>query len=104
MLSTVLLLGFTALHAVETRDSIDFYQNHTVSGSVVLQGRSTLTLINITVTSTGSLTASAPDGVVIAGTLDVQLGGELELNGGNQFPLYYTYDNSGNVTSRKDEE
>ena len=103
VLSAVFLFSPVILQADEPGDSIDIYQNQTVSNTVVLQGRTILTLANITVSSTGSLTASSPDGIVISGTLNVQLGGELELNGGQQFRIRYTYDASGNRTRRKHE-
>ena len=89
--------------ATELGDSIDSYQNHVVNDTVSLQGRTTLNMQNVTVSQTGFLKATAPEGIVITSPFEVQLGGELELNGGRQWMIRYSYDNSGNRIIRKRE-
>lgn len=88
-------------NATESGDSIDTYQNQTVSTEVFVQGRDVLTSNNVTVTPTGHLTMTAPNGISINGTFEVQLGGLLELNGGRQHHIRYTYDASGNRVLRR---
>ena len=90
-----------SINATECNDSVDTYQNQTVSSNVVLQGRTTLTMSNVTVTPTGYLKATAPDGITVNGPFEVQLGGRLELNGGRQWPIRQIYDASGNVIKRE---
>lgn len=87
--------------AQETGDSIDTYQNQTISTEVFVQGRDVLTSNNVTVNPTGHLIMTAPNGVKITGNFVVQLGGRLELNGGRQHHIHYTYDASGNRTTRR---
>lgn len=99
----VTLLLFCMLHtrAEEVGDSIDSYQDHIVSNIVSLQGHATLDIQNVTVSQTGFLKATAPENIVVTGPFEVQLGGKLELNGGRQWMILYTYDNSGNRIIRK---
>lgn len=104
----VSLLTFLALpcmmaSAAEQGDSIDTYQNQTVSTEVFVQGRDTLTSNNVTVTPTGHLTMTSPDGISITGDFEVKLGGQLNLNGGRQYLIRYTYDDAGNRINRKHE-
>lgn len=89
--------------ATELGDSTDTYQSHTVSTEVFVQGRDTLTSSDVTVTPGGRLTMTAPNRIVITGSFDVQLGGMLELNGGRQYLIRYTYDAAGNRVNRKHE-
>lgn len=101
----VSLLSFCAFFSIpadaqETGDSIDTYQNQTVTTEVFVQGRDVLTSNNVTVNSTGHLIMTAPNGVKITGNFVVQLGGRLELNGGRQHHIRYTYDASGNRIAR----
>ena len=100
---TLLLLCMLNAKAEEVGDSIDTFQNQTVSDTVSLQGRTTLNMQNVTVSQTGLLKATAPEGIVITGPFEVQLGGELVLNGGRQWMIRYSYDNSGNRIMRKRE-
>jgi len=99
-LSLLLSLCFTPMGATELGDSVDTYQNQIVSTEVFVQGRNVLTSNNVTVTSTGNLTMSAPEQILITGDFEVQLGGQLSLNGGRQWPIVYNYDSSGNITAR----
>lgn len=98
---TLLLLGVFHAQANEVGDSIDSYQNHVVSDTVSLQGRTILNIQNVTVTQTGFLKATAPENIVISGPFEVQLGGELELNGGQQWLVKYYYDGIGNIRRRQ---
>ena len=100
-LSALLLFCAVPMAATELGDSIDTYQNQTVSTEVFVQGRNVLTSSNVTVTPTGHLTMSAPNGIVINSNFSVQLGGRLQLNGGRQWPIVYDYDSSGNTTARR---
>lgn len=91
------------LHASELGDSIDTYQNQTVSTEVFVQGRNTLIMSGVTVAPTGDLTANAPDGIVINCPFEVQLGGMLLLTVGHPYRISYTYDAVGNRTRKKNE-
>ena len=100
VLPVLLSLFASAAEDTELGDSIDTYQNQTVSTEVFIQGRDTLTMNNITVTPTGRLTANIPNGIVINSLFEVQVGGSLELNVNNQWRVIYNYDNSGNIIAR----
>ena len=76
-LSLLLFLCVTPMGATELGDSVDTYQNQIVSTEVFVQGRNVLTSNNVTVTSTGDLTMSAPEQIVITSNFEVQLGGQL---------------------------
>lgn len=98
----IALLQFIIFQAKadEVGDSIDSYQNHVVSDTVSLQGRTTLSIQNVTVAQTGFLKATSPDDIEITGPFEVQLGGQLELNGGRQWKINYYYDGIGNIRKR----
>lgn len=100
MLSGIFLLSAPVM-AQQANDSVDTYQNHTVSTTVSVQGRNTLTVSDITVTTTGNLKLKAPLQTEITGNLTVELGGVLEINGDFQWHILYSYDASGNVTKRR---
>lgn len=87
--------------AAEVNDSVDTYNNHTVSTTVSVQGRTQLSSTEVTVTPTGYLKLSAPQGIRVNGPFEVQIGGKLELNGGRQWRIRYMYDAAGNRTKRK---
>jgi len=93
-LTIPLLLSFfpIMMSATEMGDSIDTYYNHTVTTTVQLQGRDTIGVRNVTVTSTGHLKMNAPWGIIVSSELYVQTGGTLEQNGGHQWPVTYNYD------------
>ena len=103
MLLTVVLLCSASSLATEIGDSIDAYQNQTISTEIFVQGHTTLTMSNVTVTPPGDLTANAPDGIVINCPFEVQLGGMLDLTVGHPYRIRYTYDVAGNRTKRKNE-
>lgn len=94
------ILSATHLKAQEVNDSIDTYTNQTVSTLTSIQGRSTLTISNVNVTSTGHLIASAPEAIEISGPFEVSLGGQLEINLHITKTVYMDYDASGNVIRR----
>jgi len=89
-------------YAEEVSDSVDTFNNQTVTAdSVVVQGRTLLTSQNVIVTNTGHLTLNGPQGVLIPQNFEVQLGGSLILNGGLQYAVIFTYDASGNRIRRE---
>ena len=102
-LSLLLSLCFTPMAATEQGDSVDTYQNQIVSTEVFVQGRNVLTSNNVTVTSTGNLTMSAPEQILITGDFEVQLGGQLNLYCEQPRPIVYNYDSSGNLIRRQTE-
>lgn len=101
ILSALVCLYISPITAQTPIDSVDTYQHQTVSSTVSVQGRHVLTSSDVTVTSTGDLKLTAPDGVEINGPFTVQLGGILQVNGGRQWLIRYTYDNSGNRIRRE---
>jgi len=101
IMSALVSLSISSSIAQTPVDSVDTYQHQTVSSRVSVQGRHVLTSSDITVTSTGDLKLSAPDGVVMTGPFTVQLGGVLQVNGGRQWLIRYTYDSSGNRICRE---
>lgn len=102
VLSVIFLLSAPAM-AQQSNDSVDTYQNHTVSTTVSVQGRDTLIVSDVTVTSTGHLKLTAPAATVVTNNLNVQLGGTLEINGGRQYLIKFTYDAAGNRIRREKE-
>lgn len=82
-------------------DSVDTYNNQTVTTEVTVQGRTVLSSQDVVVTSTGDLTLNGPQGVNISQSFGVALGGTLQINGGLQSSLSFFYDASGNRTRRK---
>jgi len=102
-LSLLLSLCFTPMAATELGDSVDTYQNQIVSTEVFVQGRNVLTSNNVTVTSTGNLTMSAPEQILITGDFEVQLGGQLNLYCEQPRSIVYNYDSSGNLIRRQTE-
>lgn len=101
MISALLTLFVSVAHATEPIDSVDVYQNQTVSSVVVIQGRHQLSVRNVSVTSAGDLKLSAPDEIIVTGSFTVDLGGKLELNGGMQYAIRYSYDVTGNRIRRE---
>lgn len=100
-LSALLLLSSIPTLAQQANDSVDTYQNHTVSTTVSVQGRDTLIVSDVTVNSTGYLKLTAPAVTVVTGNLNVKLGGRLEINGSRQYFVRFTYDAAGNRIKRK---
>lgn len=88
--------------AVLPTDSVETYTNHTVTDSVFVQGRSTLTINDVNVLSGGHLVASSPNGIVIDSCLYVELGGKLSLYEKRVKHVSFTYDVTGNIIRRKE--
>lgn len=88
--------------AVLPNDSVDTYTNHTITDSVYVQGRSTLTISDVSVSSGGHLVASSPDGIVVTSGMLVELGGKLSLYERRLKCVFFTYDASGNIIRRKE--
>ena len=102
----ILLLFFfipITMTAAEMGDSIDVYENQTVTTTVFVQGRDTIGVRNVTVMPSGKLTMIAPGGIRVSNDLYVQMGGRLELHGAHQWPITYIYDANGNTTARRKE-
>lgn len=102
--SILALLTFISVRAkaVLPNDSVDTYTNHTITDSVYVQGRSTLTISDVSVSSGGHLVASSPDGIVVTSALNVELGGKLSLYERYLKCVHFSYDASGNITRRKE--
>lgn len=100
-LLALLLHYVNPMKATELGDSVNTYQNQIVSMNVFVQGRGVLTSNNVTVTPTGNLVMTAPERIDITGPFEVQLGGQLTINGGHQWPIVYNYDSSGNIIARQ---
>ena len=77
------------------------YTNQTVSSSVSVLGCNTLAVQNVTVASNGNLSLSAPAQITINGPFEVKSGGILNIRQSQQMIFTYTYDASGNRTTRQ---
>ena len=77
------------------------YTNQTVSSSVSVLGCNTLAVQNVTVASNGNLSLSAPAQITINGPFEVKSGGILSIRQSQQMIFTYTYDASGNRTTRQ---
>ena len=77
------------------------YTNQTVSSSVSVLGCNTLAVQNVTVASNGNLSLSAPAQITINGPFEVKSGGILNIRQSHQMIFTYTYDASGNRTTRQ---
>ena len=77
------------------------YTNQTVSSSVSVLGCNTLAVQNVTVASNGNLSLSAPAQITINGPFEVKSGGILNIRKSQQMIFTYTYDASGNRTTRQ---
>ena len=89
------------------------YTNQTVSSSVSVLGCNTLAVQNVTVASNGNLSLSAPAQITVCllytspaqitinGPFEVKSGGILNIRQSQQMIFTYTYDASGNRTTRQ---
>ena len=77
------------------------YTNQTVSSSVSVLGCNTLAVQNVTVASNGNLSLSAPAQITINGPFEVKSGGILNIRQSQHMIFTYTYDASGNRTTRQ---
>ena len=80
---------------VDTRSCVSTYTNQTVSSSVSVLGCNTLAVQNVTVASNGNLSLSAPAQITINGPFEVNI------RQSQQMIFTYTYDASGNRTTRQ---
>jgi hypothetical protein len=92
----------TKAEAMLPNDSVDTYSNHTITDSVYVQGRTTLTISDVSVSTCGHLVASSPECIVVTGGLEVELGGKLNLYEKLVKRILFTYDASGNIIRRKE--
>ena len=83
---------------VDTRSCVS---TQTVSSSVSVLGCNTLAVQNVTVASNGNLSLSAPAQITINGPFEVKSGGILNIRQSQQMIFTYTYDASGNRTTRQ---
>ena len=99
----VLTCLFSPLSSQEgdTRSCVSTYTNQTVSSSVSVLGCNTLAVQNVTVASNGNLSLSAPAQITINGPFEVKSGGILNIRQSQQMIFTYTYDASGNRTTRQ---
>lgn len=102
VLGAFLIVSASPVKAVLPTDSVDTYSNHTITDSVYVQGRSTLTISDVNVSSGGHLVASSPDGIIVTDDLLVGLGGKLSLYESRVKCVILSYDTSGNITKRKE--
>ena len=75
---------------VDTRSCVSTYTNQTVSSSVSVLGCNTLAVQNVTVAQ-----------ITINGPFEVKSGGILNIRQSQQMIFTYTYDASGNRTTRQ---
>ncbi len=99
----VLTCLFSPLSSQEvgTRSGVCSYSNPTGSSSVSVLGCNTLAVQNVTVASNGNLSLSAPAQITINGPFEVKSGGILNIRQSQQMIFTYTYDASGNRTTRQ---
>ncbi len=88
-------------HAEEVSDSVDTFNDQTVTTEITVQGRTVLNSQGVTVTNNGQLTLNGPQGILVPHDLLVQTGGTLLMNGGLQYAITFTYDASGNRIRRE---
>lgn len=95
-----LFLAF-GCRAEEVADSVDTFNDQTVTTEITVQGRTVLSSQGVTVTNNGQLTLNGPQGILVPHDLLVQTGGTLLMNGGLQYAISFTYDASGNRIRRE---
>ena len=95
------LLSPLSTQEVDTISCVSTYTNQTVSSSVSVLGCNTLAVQNVTVASNGNLSLSAPAQITINGPFEVKSGGILNIRQSQQMIFTYTYDASGNRTTRQ---
>lgn len=90
-----------SLSVFATNSCVNTFENQTVSSKLSVQGCNTLSLQNVTITSNGDLTLSAPDAISINGAFEVNPGGMLNIKTElTQWSFDYGYDNAGNRIRR----
>jgi len=82
-------------------DTLSIYSGRIVTAEAKVYGTDSLLMDSTTVTSEGSLIMTAEDGILVLDGTDIELGGELMLNGAAQYMIRFTYDASGNRIRRE---
>lgn len=82
------------IHTVPT-DTLSVYSGHVVSSEVQIYSPSTLLVDSTKVTANGSLRMTAEDTISILSDTEVEIGGELMLNGATQNYISFTYTVTG---------
>lgn len=82
------------IHAVPT-DTLNAYSGHVVSSEVRVYSPSVLLIDSTKVAASGSLRITAEDTISILSDTEVELGGELMLNGATQNYISFTYSTIG---------
>lgn len=89
----------TPVYSARYCDNI--FKDQTVSYSLSVEGCDSLIVQNVTVSSTGDLRLSAPEGVTVYGLFEVAQGGVLNINKFGSVLIEFTYDAAGNRISRR---
>lgn len=96
-------LLFYGAEAQVPSDSL-VYENQTVTAPVKIVTHSHVRLSSDSILSTGRLEVKSRKGITITGGFSVQLGGVLSLDTNRGSHIRYTYDETGNRTSRRKNE
>lgn len=83
------------------RYCVNTFKDQTVSSLQSVEGCDSLIVQNVTVSGTGDLKLSAPEGVTIYGLFEVAQGGVLNINRKESLVFEFTYDAAGNRTLRE---
>lgn len=84
-------------------DTLSLYSGHVVSSEKNLYAPSSLQIDSTKIAQGGDLRATSETSIVIPSDMEVELGGELQLNGPGQYYISFTYNNMGFRTLRKHE-
>lgn len=84
-------------------DTLNLYTGHIVLSEVNLYASTSLQIDSIKVIQGGDLRATSETSIEIPSGLEVELGGEIQLNGSGQYYISFTYNNAGFRTLRKHE-
>lgn len=98
-------INMTMLDSVKKArvDTLSLYSGHVVSSKTNIYASSTLQIDSTKVAHDGDLRATSETSIVIPSDMEVELGGELQLNGSGQYYISYTYNGMGFRTLRKHE-
>lgn len=82
-------------------DTLNSLSGKTVSMPVRVYGNRSVQMDSTTITKSGDLRVSAEEAILVISGTEVELGGELQLNGALQYLVRFTYDASGNRIRRE---